>query len=106
MHNRIDHGEVISEKSHTKRPVPSAAACSFQLHMKKCNPKLSGFQRLPAFLMIELDKEVTTPKKTYQGSLEEAKLRTNQDIVPVHNVIMSGACFALQTIPRVLTLLF
>lgn len=64
MHNRIDHGEVISEKSHTKRPMPSAAACSFQLHMKKRNPKLSGCQRLPVFLMIDLDNEKKTKKKT------------------------------------------
>lgn len=54
MHNRIDHGEVISEKSRTKHPVPSAAAYSFRLHMKKRNPQPARDCQL--LFMIDSDK--------------------------------------------------
>lgn len=56
MHNRIDHGEVISEKSHTKHPVPSAAAYSFRLHMKKRNPSPQPARDCQLLFMIDSDK--------------------------------------------------
>lgn len=57
MHNRIDHGEVISEKSHTKHPVPSAAAYSFRLHMKKRNPSPQPARDCQLLFMIDSDKK-------------------------------------------------